>query len=425
MANRLTYNQEDSCLNPLQNFISQVFDESDQIVAASTWRFKGKMNELFYYKNSVTRKGLLVNEYGEPYEFINEPSKIPIQEAYERNFNRYSKISNHRKGLIWFKKYELRESVAGEVKKLLGESTTANAPLPKQFDHLKWEMEDYQIHELDRFVKSPLEAISERDMKNISKIIGIPEKSLLSIHNTYSPETPEISSTEIDFAYPSLEKGATMADLGLNIHNSNKQLSLNKSLNKMSEYKTTAQNRTETRMHKLQTEPNQGVQLMENPRMDEFLMMYLEVDFKPNEIDISPTKKIIMSMNREESGDEFYQSLGESLEQFNSIYGTGYILTGSYIKEGDNKCIIGVDWKMRHHVNEWGLSELVNKYGVQKGHDIFEIKQKNKKRKQSVVDGLEKSHYDRAYRREHWDSDKSKIMRDFHSGELGYADPWF
>lgn len=424
MSKRLTYNQEDSSLNPLQNFISQVFDKDDQLTAISTWKFKGKLDELFFYKNSITRKGLLVNEHGEPYEFIEGAKRITLQEAYDRNYHRYAKIAEHRKNLSWFKKYALRETIAGEVKKLLSERV-ALAPVPKRFDHLKWELKDHQKHELDRFVKCPLDSITERDMKKLSKVIRIPEKNLLSIHNTYSPDEFEKLPSEIDFRYPSLEKGVKMTDLGLNVHNSNNPLPLNRSLNKRVEYKTPAQKQTETRMQKWKIEPNQGTHLMEYPRMDDFLMMYLEVDFKPNEIDVSPTKKIIMSMNPEESGDEFYQSLGESLDQFNDIYGTGYILTGSYVKDGENKCMIGVDWKMRSHVQENNLTELIDNYGKEKGEEIYRIRQEKKKRKQNIINALEKSHYDRAYHRDHWDTDKNKIMRDFHSGELGFADPWF
>lgn len=424
MSINLTYENKNLDLNPLQNFISKVFDEGDQISASSTWRCKGKLNELFYYKNSVTRKGLLVDKDGNPYELRDKPNKINFQEAFDRNFERYPQILKVRKSLLWFHKYELRESVFGSAKTVLKESgQIANRVLTKKFDHLKWELDDFQKLELDRFVKCPLDAISERDMKTVSKIIGIPEKNLISIHNTYSPKESEEVLSEIDHSSPTMEKGLTVSGLGLDVHNSNHPLRFNKSLNTIKPYKTASQETSERRMRIHQIDPNQKA-LMEYPRMDEFLMMYLEVDFKPNEIDVTSTKKIIMSINNEESGGSFFKEIGNSLEAFNEIYGTGYILSGSFIKEGEKKVIIGVDWKLKSDDRGQSLEELVSFHGKETGLHVFEIQQEKIKRKKSVLDALENNHYNRTDQKGHWDLDKDKMMKAFHAGELGFADPF-
>lgn len=58
--------------------------------------------------------------------------------------------------------------------------------LPKTFDHLKWKLNNNQKYFLDDLCGVNPNSLTESDIKNASKFLGIPEKNLKSIINTYS-----------------------------------------------------------------------------------------------------------------------------------------------------------------------------------------------------------------------------------------------
>jgi hypothetical protein len=64
-------------------------------------------------------------------------------------------------------------------------------PLPKVFDHLKWKLSNNQKYYLDDLCSVDPDSITESDIKNASKFLGIPEKNVKSILNTYNYYDPE------------------------------------------------------------------------------------------------------------------------------------------------------------------------------------------------------------------------------------------
>ncbi|HQC37907.1 MAG TPA: hypothetical protein PLF98_06335, partial [Thermotogota bacterium] len=63
-------------------------------------------------------------------------------------------------------------------------------PLPKQFDHLKWKFNNNQKYYLDELCSVDPNSITESDIKSASKFLGVPEKNVKSILNTYNVYDP-------------------------------------------------------------------------------------------------------------------------------------------------------------------------------------------------------------------------------------------
>lgn len=64
-------------------------------------------------------------------------------------------------------------------------------PLPKIFDHLKWKLSNNQKYYLDDLCSVNPDSITESDIKNASSFLGIPEKNVKSILNTYNYYDPK------------------------------------------------------------------------------------------------------------------------------------------------------------------------------------------------------------------------------------------
>jgi hypothetical protein len=368
------------------------------------------IGENYYYKNSLTRKGVLLDAEGNAKDYNGKP--LNIKEAFNRQYKNYKTIMECRSNLEWFEKYKNKKEVLSESQRRMGKMV-----VPSTYDHLKWKLDDFQILELDRFVHYPLDYISERDMSNMSKFLNIPEKNLISIHNTYSPKDRKYMSFD-EFeqeTMPNASKGFSISskDAGLDVNNMNKLPSFNGKGKSIQNYQTPYEKRYNDSNFRMERTDKTPESLLAYPRMDEFLMMYLSVDFKPISLEVSTTKKIIMSMNPEESGHELYESVSESLDQFNDVYGTKYFFNGSFIKEGEEKIIIDVEYRSAPKKSK-------NPQHAVKDPDA-EMKQKMKNR---AIDTLMINHHNRIHNKGHWDKNSSKIMDQFMAGELGYADPF-
>ena len=410
----------DMLLNPLQYFINKLFEGKDRLKAISTWRFSRQIGENFYYKNTITRKGLLVDKDGNPKD--HEGNDLSLQEAFNRQYKRYSIIMEHRPSTRWFKLYEGLK-FAGRSVLDEGHRNVGKFIIPDIYDHLKWDLSDDQILELHRFVHYPLEAMTESDMRNLSKTLGIPKSNLISIHNTYSPQNQNVKFVT-DWGewekekYPNTHKGlvVTAKDAGMTT-SMNKQPQLKGGGKPISNYQTPAEKRLETSNFRMQKTNKNPEEIQEYPRLDEFLMMCLSVEYKPISVDLSPTNKIIMAVNAEESGHELYERIGEGLDEFNDVYGTGYIMTGSYFKEGEDRIMIGVDYKPLSNLSKPEFTRV----GIKEVPALVGAKEREALKHQAL-DSLFSNYHDRIHGQGHWDKDKNKIMRKFLSGELGYLD---
>ncbi len=63
-------------------------------------------------------------------------------------------------------------------------------PLPRQFDHLKWKLSNNQKYYLQDLCEVDPNSLRESDYKSAAKFLGIPEKNVKSILNTYNTYDP-------------------------------------------------------------------------------------------------------------------------------------------------------------------------------------------------------------------------------------------
>jgi hypothetical protein len=70
-------------------------------------------------------------------------------------------------------------------------------PIPKQFDNLKWKLNDYQKAFLGEFVDYPYESLREEDYTYASKITGIPLTNIKSIRNTYGRKQEDVKVEDL------------------------------------------------------------------------------------------------------------------------------------------------------------------------------------------------------------------------------------
>jgi len=102
------------------------------------------------------------------------------------------------------------------VSEMLNEES-AIKPITKKFNHLKWQLNDFQKQFLDDFITIPDEGLKDKDFDYASKRTGIPVVNLKSIRNTYG--SPEFAYAKPDAIQGSIfdaaHKGPTAIELGL------------------------------------------------------------------------------------------------------------------------------------------------------------------------------------------------------------------
>jgi hypothetical protein len=82
----------------------------------------------------------------------------------------------------------------------------------KKFDHLKWQLNEFQKHFLDDFINVPDESLRKEDFEYASKRTGIPIESIKSIKNTLSEKkTPEATLEEMERIHRELVGGTLNA----------------------------------------------------------------------------------------------------------------------------------------------------------------------------------------------------------------------
>ncbi len=110
----------------------------------------------------------------------------------------------------WGKLRQIDESFGT---KLISEN---QKPLPKQFDHLKWKFSNNQKYYLDDLCNVDPNSITESDIKNASKFLGIPEKnvkSILNTYNTYDPMSEAVFELRPDSPFRLGNKPVTVDDV--------------------------------------------------------------------------------------------------------------------------------------------------------------------------------------------------------------------
>lgn len=98
----------------------------------------------------------------------------------------------------------------------LGARMENQKPLPRHFDHLKWPLTDNQKYYLGELCDVDPNSITEADIKNASKFLGIPEKnvkSILNTYNTYDPMSEAVFEGDPDSPFRFGNKPITVGDV--------------------------------------------------------------------------------------------------------------------------------------------------------------------------------------------------------------------
>jgi len=118
---------------------------------------------------------------------------------------------------------DIRKLIKEEVQKVvLSESYKgyASVPVPTTFNHLKWDFNVNQKYYLQDLCSVDPKSITESNIKGASQFLGIPEKNVKSIINTYNSYDPrsesviENSQAE-DSSFRLGGKPATLHDIGV------------------------------------------------------------------------------------------------------------------------------------------------------------------------------------------------------------------
>ena len=226
-------------------------------------------------------------------------------------------------------------------------------PLPKTFDHLKWKLSNNQKYYLDDLCSVDPDSITESDIKNASKFLGIPEKNVKSIINTYSYYDP-LKECSIELSKDSPlnigNKPIVMRDIA-NVKEINKkpekstktffqtQQSMSPYEKKTMEY-AKKKNRLLDRSGKISNKEKKYNSLYKS------LMVYLFCEINPKDINLNHRNQIqIDQVPKLLEGEDFskenytFRKVDELLKSFNGLFDTNFRISDHIdLSETSHKC---------------------------------------------------------------------------------------
>ena len=252
---------------------------------------------------------------------------------------------------------DIRKIIKEEVSKALLSEGFGFDPVPRTFDHLKWEFTSNQKHYLQRFCETNPKTISETEYKDASRFLGIPEKNVRSIINTYNAYDPmkenhggRDSQASIDSQLTLGNKPATAADIGLSVEDSRlpdfeypmgRQMHTNpnsmSNLERKSKYDADFKNRT---WYREGEEAEHASKSRERffEGLNTSLMMYLFCESTPKDINLRHDNKIQIDFEPIIKEGKFnqlgglsyesekYKKINELLETFNREFGCSFVI---------------------------------------------------------------------------------------------------
>ena len=251
---------------------------------------------------------------------------------------------------------DVRKIIKEEIKKAMLNEGHGFSPVPKTFDHLKWDFTPNQKHYLQRMCEENPNTISESDYKSASKFLGITETNVKSILNTYGSKDSIRASQHGGDSQASVNsrltfgnKPATAIDIGLSVDD-NKLPSFGESTKVMhtnskgmshlemkSKYDSDFKDRTWYREGEGKVHPSKITEkLYEN--LNKSLMMFLYCEANPKDINLRQDDKIQIDFEPiiEEGKfnqlgsfsyeNEKYKFIKGLLNEFNSNFGCSYVI---------------------------------------------------------------------------------------------------
>lgn len=253
----------------------------------------------------------------------------------------------------------LKKVIQEEISKVLSEGASIRSgirmqnqkPIPKQFDHLKWSLNDGQKYYLGDLCAVKPDSITEADVKHASKFLGIPEKNVKSIINTYNSYDP-MSETFVELKKDSpLMKGISSVDAGLNAMEINKAPGRsNKTFSPMQTNQTNLERKTmdyavrKNRVLDREGKLDEKKAYYENVHTS--LMMYLFCEVAPKDINLNHNGQI--QIDQEPvllEGENFsmenntYRKVSVLVDSFNEMFGTSFRIAEHIdLSETKHKC---------------------------------------------------------------------------------------
>jgi hypothetical protein len=238
--------------------------------------------------------------------------------------------------------------------------------LPRQFDHLKWKLNDNQKHYLSELCDVDPNSITETTVRSASKYLGIPEsnmKSILNTYNTYNPMSEGVMELPNDSPFKLGNKPITVAGAGMNVHNSNrKPVRANRTTYPLQDTMTKLEKQTmdyaisKNRILDRTGKPNEKERYYESVYTS--LMMYLFCEVKPKDIKLNHNKQIqidqepILLEGENFSTENFtFRKVKELVNSFNGIFNTNFRISEHVdLSETKHKC-------HRTFVEHFGISD--------------------------------------------------------------------
>ncbi|MEK6829533.1 MAG: hypothetical protein AABY15_05395 [Nanoarchaeota archaeon] len=227
-------------------------------------------------------------------------------------------------------------------------------PLPKQFDHLKWKLNNNQKYYLAELCDVNPDTIVESDIKKASKFLGIPEKNVKSIintYNTYNPMAEAVQELSQDSPFLLGNKPVTVAGAGMNVHNSNRApVRANRTTWPLQDTMTKLEKKTMDYAVKKNRMLDRAGKGSDKEKYYESvytsLMMYLFCEINPKDINLNHNNQI--QIDQEPiliEGETFsmenstYRKVNDLLKSFNKIFKTNFKISEHIdLSETSHKC---------------------------------------------------------------------------------------
>jgi len=245
---------------------------------------------------------------------------------------------------------DIRKLIKEEVRKTLLEGY-AGKVLPIHFNHLKWDLNRNQKYYLQEMCDVDPNSLRDSDFKGASKFLGIPEKNVKSIINTYNTYNP-MSEGALELPSDSpLMKGITSADAGMNIDNMNRTpVRANRTTYPNQDHRTQREKKTMDyairKNRVLDRSGNLDKKKSYQESVHTSLMMYLFCEVHPKDINLNHRGQIQIdqepillegeSFNMENST---YRKVDVLLQSFNEMFNTNFRVSDHVdLSETTHKC---------------------------------------------------------------------------------------
>lgn len=225
-------------------------------------------------------------------------------------------------------------------------------PLPRQFDHLKWKFSNNQKYYLDELCSVDPNSITESDIKSASKFLGVPEKNIKSILNTYNAYDP-MSEAVIELPSDSQlklgNKPVTVRDLLSAAEANRAPVKANRTTWPTQDTVTPAYRKTMSRAQEKNMILDKGGHYNNREKYYEglktSLMMYLFCELNPKDISIShrgqiqiDQEPVLMEGETFNMENHTFRKIKTLLKSFNKTFDCNFRISEHIDLSEDKKC---------------------------------------------------------------------------------------